>query len=77
MMNCWEYEPDKRPSFSSLVVSLSQYLESMAEYMDVGTSLSKALETNEVEVKTESNDSTKGGEGGKKIDVPEVKVSIS
>ena len=39
----------------------------MAEYMDMGTSLSKALEANEIEVKTESNDSTKGGEG-KKID---------
>ena len=49
MMSCWEYEPDERPSFSALVDSLSQYLETMAEYMDVGGSLSKSLETDVVE----------------------------
>ena len=42
MMQCWEFDPDKRPSFSSLVDSLSQSLEGMANYMDIGNSLSES-----------------------------------
>jgi hypothetical protein len=36
MQHCWELEPKSRPSFSDLVSSLSQSLEAMASYMDVG-----------------------------------------
>ena len=35
MQWCWELEPQGRPSFSDLVSSLSQSLETMAGYMDV------------------------------------------
>ena len=36
MQHCWELDPKSRPSFSDLVSSLSQSLEAMAGYMDVG-----------------------------------------
>lgn len=50
-MSCWEYEPNDRPLFSSLVDSLSLYLETMAEYMDIGGSrLKSASRAKEVNV---------------------------
>ena len=36
MLWCWEMEPDKRPSFSTLVQTLSKTLEKMAGYLPVG-----------------------------------------
>ena len=36
MLRCWELEPKDRSTFSDLVSSLSQSLEAMASYMDVG-----------------------------------------
>ena len=39
MMNqmwCWEMEPGNRPSFSTLVQTLSESLENMAGYLPVG-----------------------------------------
>ena len=33
---CWEIEPAKRPSFSTLVQTLSTSLEEMADYLHVG-----------------------------------------
>ena len=35
MMWCWEMEPSKRPSFSTLVQTLSKSLEKMAGYLHV------------------------------------------
>ena len=34
MRQCWEFKPESRPSFSSLVKSLSKFLESIAGYID-------------------------------------------
>ena len=36
MLNCWEMEPDNRPNFSSIVNSLSESLEEMADYYNLG-----------------------------------------
>ena len=36
MMWCWEMEPGDRPSFSVMVQKLSQSLEEMADYLQVG-----------------------------------------
>ena len=36
MLNCWELEAEMRPTFSSLVHSLSTFLETMVDYVDIG-----------------------------------------
>ena len=35
MLQCWDSQPGKRPTFSYIVSSLSQSLENMAGYMDI------------------------------------------
>ena len=35
MLQCWDLEPQSRPSFSEIVVLLSQSLEAMADYLDI------------------------------------------
>ena len=37
MLQCWEFAPKNRQTFSNLVQSLSQSLEAMADYMDICT----------------------------------------
>ena len=36
-MSCWEASSSKRPLFSELVVSITQTMESLADYLDVNT----------------------------------------
>ena len=35
MLQCWDPEPQSRPTFSDIVASLSQSLEAMADYLDI------------------------------------------
>ena len=35
-MQCWEFEPVQRPTFYNLVQSVSQQLQAIAEYHDIG-----------------------------------------
>ena len=36
MMNCWNELPEKRPSFSELVKTITTALEEITDYLDVG-----------------------------------------
>ena len=36
-MSCWEANPSERPLFSELVVSITQTMESLTDYLDVNT----------------------------------------
>lgn len=36
MLQCWEFKCDKRPSFSDIIESLSQTLQAMADYINIG-----------------------------------------
>ena len=49
MLECWKENPDERPTFSQLVVTISSQLEGMAGYLDVGMfgDLQSSDETNE------------------------------
>ena len=35
MLQCWELEPEMRPTFTSIVGTLSHFLETMVDYMDI------------------------------------------
>ena len=36
MLQCWDSQPENRPTFSNIVGSLSQPLEAMADYLEIG-----------------------------------------
>ena len=38
MLQCWERDPEMRPTFSSIVELLSSSLETIANYMETGPS---------------------------------------
>ena len=44
MLQCWYASPERRPSFNDLATSLSQMLESIADYMEICMNLPKPEE---------------------------------
>lgn len=44
-MQCWEYGPVQRPTFYDLVQSISQQLQAIAEYHNIGAT-SESLDSN-------------------------------
>ena len=58
MLQCWEINPDQRPTFTDVVDLLSQSLEVMADYMDLHNSTFSTDEvTNEEITDTEKQES--------------------
>ena len=54
MMWCWEMEPGNRPSFSTLVQTLSTSLEDMADYLHIGAFTDPNNEENDLQVQVEA-----------------------
>ena len=53
MLQCWEADPDERPDFSDLVVTISATLEVVAGYLTLGaTTLTLHCPTPEAEIVT-------------------------
>jgi len=46
MMKCWEYEPGKRPSFKELQRSTSNYIKSIAGYLEMSFYTTEGKERN-------------------------------
>ena len=58
MRDCWETQPELRPSFSELVTRLSSHLDGMAGYLDFFTSAGNFYE---IAVESESASVGKNG----------------
>ena len=61
MQWCWEMEPDKRPSFSTLVKSLSKSLEDQAGYLHIigaFTNLDSSID-HTMQIQTKGSEQTK------------------
>lgn len=57
MTRCWEFEAERRPSFSEMVESLSVHLETLAKYVDIGSSqlVSDSLERLDIGAKSSAS----------------------
>jgi len=49
MIKCWEYELGKRPSFKELQRSTSNYIKSIAGYLEMSFYTTEAIERNTTE----------------------------
>ena len=45
MMKCWAKQPDGRPSFSDIVISISKYTEVIAGYLDINFNPFQSIHT--------------------------------
>lgn len=47
MIQCWEFQPEMRPTFSSIVELLSSLLEAAADYMETGPNNHKSTQSSD------------------------------
>lgn len=59
MLTFWDRKPEDRPTFSSIVQSLSSYLESTSDYLDLSTVVNKENNTTKPEIEEDPEHSIK------------------
>ena len=70
MIKCWEYEPGKRPSFKELQRSTSNYIKSIAGYLEMSFYTTEGIERNTTEEREDREE--KGGEDNTKSELERV-----
>ena len=69
MLQCWDSQREDRPTFSIIVSSLSQSLEAMACYMDIGAFGETIKQAKDVDMLKEKDQSHLVGTSHEKIPV--------
>ena len=61
MLNCWDTDPEQRPTFAQLVTTITSVLDPLADYLDVSTFITgdgQEAETTIVESEVVENEHT-------------------
>ena len=62
MIKCWEYEPGKRPSFKELQRRTSNYIKSIAGYLEMNFYTTEGKERNILSTEEREDREEEGGE---------------
>ena len=57
MLQCWDSQPENRPTFSNIVGSLSQFLEAMADYLEITAFIEISKQTQDLDLSKEKDQS--------------------
>lgn len=77
MLKCWHSEPTERPSFSSLVSSISGFAETIGGYLDVGNYNPFTTNDNTKEGKVECHDKNPADKSSDRLVLSESEVATS